>query len=170
MTKPPAALNDPDFMKALLDLVIPPNASGDLPGAGALGLSSTVATALQADPALGPLVEAGVQAVRETALSQNAEGLPGMTAEAGAKVIEAQLATHPLLIMGILRYLYPAYYQHPQVLEGIGEQPRPPFPEGFEVEATDAELLKKLEARRTAQESEAGRSAQARIARERRLS
>ena len=150
MTETGAALNDPDFMKALLDLVIPPSASGDLPGAGALGLSPAVATALQADPLLGPLVEAGVQAVREAALSQDPEGLPGMAPQAGAKVVEAQLATHPLLIMGILRYLYPAYYQHPRVLEGIGEPPRPPFPEGFDVEATDAELLEKLRARRRA--------------------
>jgi hypothetical protein len=150
MTETRAALNDPDFVKALLDLVIPPSASGDLPGAGALGLSPAVATALQADPLLGPLVEAGVQAVREAALSQHPEGLPGMAPQAGAKVVESQLATHPLLIMGILLYLYPAYYQHPRVLEGIGEPPRPPFPEGFDVEATDAELLEKLRARRRA--------------------
>ena len=71
-----------------------------------------------------------------------------MAPQAGVKVVEAQLAAHPFLIMGILRHLYPAYYQHPQVLEGIGEPPRPPFPEGFDVEATDAELLEKLRARR----------------------
>ncbi len=156
MTETPAALNDPDFMKALLDLLIPPSASGDLPGAdtlpgaGALGLSPDVVTSIQADPALGPLVEEGVQALREAAGSQHPGGLPGMAPEAGAQLVEAQLATHPFFILGILRYLYPAYYQHPQVLEGIGEEPRPPFPEGFEVEATDVELLKKLEARRTA--------------------
>ncbi len=150
MMDTPAALNDLDFMKALLDLVIPPSASGDLPGAGALGLSPAVAEALQADPLLGPPVEVGVQAVQEAALSQHAEGLAGMTPEAGAKVVEALLATHPLLIVGILRYLSPAYYQHARVLEGIGEPPRPPFPEGFDIEATDAELLEKLRARRRA--------------------
>ncbi len=147
MTETPAALNDDDFMKALLDLVIPPSA-GALPGAGALGLSSSVAKALQADPDLGPLVEAGAQAVREAASSQHPEGLQGMAPEAGAKVLEAQLATHPLLIMGISRYLFPAYYQHPQVLEGIGEPSRPPFPKGFGVEPTDEELLEKLQERR----------------------
>ncbi len=150
MAETRAALNDPDFMEALLDLVIPPSASGDLPGAGALGLSEDVVAALQADPTLGPLVEAGVEALREAALSEHAEGLPAMTPEAGEKVIEAQLAAHPLFIIGILRYLYPAYYGHPRVLEGIGEPPRPPFPEGFDVEATDEELLEKLRARRRA--------------------
>jgi hypothetical protein len=148
MTETPAALNDLHFMKALLDLLIPPSGSGDLPGAGALGLSAAVVTALQGDPLLGPPVEAAVQALRETALSQHPEGLPGMAPQAAARVVEAQL--DPMLIMGILLYLYPAYYQHPRVLEGIGEPPRPPFPEGFDVEATDAELLEKLRARRRA--------------------
>jgi hypothetical protein len=148
MTETPAALNDLHFMKTLLDLLIPPSASGDLPGAGALGLSAAVATALQADPLLGPPVEAAVQALWETALSQHPGGLPGMAPQAAVKVVEAQL--DPMLIMGILLYLYPAYYQHPRVLEGIGEPPRPPFPEGFDVEATDAELLEKLRARRRA--------------------
>ena len=156
MTETPAALNDPDLMKALLDLVIPPSASGDLPGAGSLGLSAPVVTLLQADPMLGPLVEAGVQAVQEAALSQHPDGLPGVTAEAGVKLIEAQLGAHPALVMGLLRYLYPAYYQHPRVLEAIGEPPRPPFPEGFDVEATDPELLQKLLARRKASRSVGG--------------
>ena len=151
MTETPAALNDRDFMNALFDLVIPPSSSGELPGAGALNLSPAVATALQADPLLGPLVEAGVQAVREAALTQHPEGLPGMAPQAGTKVVEAQLtASHPLLIMDLARYLYPAYYAHPRVLESIGEPPRPPFPEGFDVEATDAGLLEKLQARRKA--------------------
>ena len=59
MTETTAALDDGDFMKALLDLVIPPSPSGQLPGAGALGLESAVATALQADPLLGSMVEGG---------------------------------------------------------------------------------------------------------------
>ena len=149
MSDAPAALDDQDFMDALFDIVIPPSASGDMPGAGTLGLSAAVATALRADPLLGPLVEAGVQAVREAALTQHPEGLPSMTPQAGTKVIEAQLnSSHPLLIMGLARYLYAAYYQHPRILEGIGELPRPPFPEGFDVEETDAGLLEKLQARR----------------------
>ncbi|MCH8814577.1 MAG: hypothetical protein IH957_05675 [Chloroflexi bacterium] len=148
MTETRPALNDHDFMKALLNLLIPPSASRELPGAGALGLETAVAAALQDDPSLGPMVEAGALAVREAALAEHPEGLPAMAPEAGTKVVEAQLTAHPFLMMGLLRYLYPAYYQHPQVLEGIGEPPRPPFPEGFDVEATDAELLEKLLARR----------------------
>jgi hypothetical protein len=150
MTELPTALTDQEFMDALLNLVIPPNASESLPGAGALGLSLAVAAALQADPLLGPMVEAGAQAVREEALTQHPEGLPGMTPEAGTRLVEAHLSAHPFLMMGLSRYLFPAYYQIPQVLRGIGEVPRPPFPEGFDVEATDTRLFEKLQARRRA--------------------
>ena len=150
MTESTTALSDSGFMTAFLDLVIPPRTDVDLPGAGALGLAADVATALQADPMLGPPVEAGAQALRESALSEHSEGLPGMSTQAGAKLLEAQLAAHPVLIMGLMRYLYPAYYQHPRVLDNIGEPPRPPFPEGFSVEPTDPALLEKLQARRKA--------------------
>ncbi len=150
MTATAPALNDREFMKALLNLMIPPSASRELPGAGSLGLEIAMAEGLQTDPLLGPMVEAGVQAVREAALSQHPEGLPGMAPQAAAELLKGQLASHPFLIVGMSRYLFPAYYQHPQVLKGIGEPPRPPFPEGFDVEATDPELLEKLLARRRA--------------------
>ena len=138
-------------MDALLNLVLPPSAAGNLPGAGTLGLSAVVAAAIQADPLLGPLVDAGLQAIWEAALSQNPEGLPGMTREAGTKLFEAQIKVHPVLTMGISRHLYPVYYQQPSVLEGIGAEARPPFPRGFEVEATDATLLENLHERRRTQ-------------------
>jgi hypothetical protein len=48
---------------------------------------------------------------------------------------------------GVTSHLYLAYYQHPTVLAGLGEPARPPFPEGFEVEETDEELLEKLRER-----------------------
>jgi len=148
MTESPTALNDQKFMDALLNLVIPPSVSGSLPGAGTLGLSLAVAAGLQADPLLGPLVNGGVQAIWEAALSQHPNGLAGMTPEAGTKLVQTQVSANPFFMMGMLRYLYPAYYQHPLVLRGIGEAPRPPFPEGFDVEATDGRLLEKLQARR----------------------
>ena len=61
--------------------------------------------------------------------------------------MQAQVSANPFFMMGLLRYVYPAYYAHPQVLKGIGEAARPPFPEGFEVEPTDPALLEKLEQR-----------------------
>jgi len=148
MTEPLAALGDQAFMDAFLDLVLPPN--GGVPGAGALGLAPAVVAGLQGDPLLGPMVGGALTAVRDAALGEHPEGLAGMTAEAGARLVEARLAANPFVMMGLLRHLYPAYYSHPDVLRGIGEAARPPFPEGFAVEATDAGLMERLRARRRA--------------------
>jgi hypothetical protein len=149
MTEQRAALDDLEFVDALLNLVIPPSADRNLPGAGTLGLAATVAAALQADKLLGPLVEVGLEAVRSASLSDHPEGLAAMTPHAGTELLKAQLSAHPVLVIGILRHLCPAYYQQPHVLEAIGEPPRPPFPDGYDVEPTDAALLENLRARRT---------------------
>jgi hypothetical protein len=55
-----------------------------------------------------------------------------------------------MLMLGIGLHLYPAYYQHPRVLEGLGEPPRPPFPDGYDLEETDPQLLEKLRDRQRA--------------------
>jgi hypothetical protein len=143
-----AALDDAAFVSALLDLLVPAN--GDVPGAGSLGLAGDVAAGLRGDALLGPLVEPGLEAVRNAARSEHADGLAGMTQDARKAFLEGQVAGNPVLALGLLRYLYPAYYAQPQVLAAIGEEPRPPFPLGFEVESTDLALLEKLRARQRA--------------------
>ena len=92
MTEQRAALDDSEFMDALLNLVIPPSADGNLPGAGTLGLAAAVAAALRADKLLGPLVEVGLEAVRSAALSEHPEGLPAMTPQAGTELLKAELS------------------------------------------------------------------------------
>jgi hypothetical protein len=148
MTESRPALDDPDFMRALLDILVPQN--GDVPGAGTLGLAPDVAEGLRADPMLGPFAGPGVDGVREAALGQNPEGLPGMMIGDAKAFVSEQFAANPMLPMGLLRHLYPAYYALPQVLKAIGDPPRPPFPEGYQADPTDPALLAKLEARKKA--------------------
>jgi len=145
------ALRDGAFMDALFSLALPSDESRKLPAAGELGLAATVAEGLRSDPLLGPFVEAGAEALREAALARHPQGLKGMTAEAGTELLKSQMAAHPMLMMGLARYLYPAYYAHPRVLAAIGEPPRPRFPEGFTVQPTDPVLLEKLKARAKSQ-------------------
>ena len=150
MNDAPAPLRDSAFMQAFLDLAIPASEDGKMPGAGSLDLSSDVADKLEADAMLGPFVRAGLQAVHDAALALDPGGFAELSPEARLEVVEAQLVAHPMLMMGLARHLYPAYYQHPRVLEGLGEPPRPPFPEGYDLEETDPKLLERLHARRRA--------------------
>jgi hypothetical protein len=142
------ALHDAAFMDALFDLLIPPDESRGLPGAGSLQLSAGVAAGVEGEPLLGPFVLAGAAAVREAALAAHPDGLAAMSREAATELLQSQLAAHPLLPMGLMRFLCPPYYAHPRVLAAIGEPPRPRFPEGFDVQPTDPELLAKLQTRR----------------------
>lgn len=144
----PSPLRDPAFLQAFLDVVIPPSADGRMPGAGSLGLTPGLATTLEADAMLGLVASAGLEAVREAALARDPAGFASLSKEARLDVVTATLEAHPMLMLAVARHLYPAYYQHPRVLEALGEPARPPFPEGFEVEPTDPQLLEKLYARR----------------------
>ncbi|MBI5288610.1 MAG: gluconate 2-dehydrogenase subunit 3 family protein [Chloroflexi bacterium] len=144
MTETPAPLRDSAFVQALFDVVIPPSDDGKLPGAGSLGLASTLAAQLEADPVFGPPVQAGLQAVYNAALARDPAGFAALPPQARVEVVESQLGAHPMLMIGLTLHLYPAYYQHPRVLEGLGEPPRPPFPEGYDLEPTDPHLLEHL--------------------------
>lgn len=133
------ALRDGAFMKAFLNVVIPPSEDGAMPGAGALGLAKQVADDLEGDAT----VEAGLSAVREAASGVEG-GFAAMSLAEQVALVESQAEAEPLLMAGVTRTLYLAYYQHPAVLVGIGEPERPRFPGGFEIEAMDPELMELL--------------------------
>ncbi len=141
-------LNDSAFMAAFLDIVIPPSKDGSRPGAGSLGLGRDLAESLNADDQLGPLVSGGLQALRAAAKDQDPGGFTALPVESRQRTVSAVVADQPFLMLGVVRYLYLSYYQHPQVLAGLGDPPRPPFPEGYVVEDTDLKLMDSLEKRK----------------------
>ena len=55
--------------------------------------------------------------------------------------------TEPDFVPGILFPTYVAYYQHPRVLEGLGQEPRPPFPKGYSLPPFDESLLAPVRSR-----------------------
>ena len=140
-------LQDAAFMQAFLDAVIPARADRGLPGAGTLGLAPAIAATLETDPMFGPLVDAGLRVVRQAALDQNPGGLAAIAPSERLMAVQAQLGANPMMMAGISVHLYRAYYQLPEVLGAVGEPPRAPFPEGFELERTDPELLAILRSR-----------------------
>lgn len=144
MTDSASPLRNTAFMDALLNIAIPPSVDGTMAGAGDLGLSATVAASIEADKQLGPMVIAGLHALSDAAHASGPGGLPGLEPAARLAVVTSVLGTHPLLMTGLARHLYPAYYQHARVLVALGEPARPPFPQGFEIEPTDPTLLAKL--------------------------
>jgi hypothetical protein len=137
----PSPLSDVALLSALLDTLIP--AGGPMPGACGIGIELAVAEAVANDAQSGQSVVAALEALRE-----QTPGFAGLPRAERALLLEARASLDPVWMRALLRHVYLAYYQHPAVLAALGEPPRPPFPEGFEIEPTDPELLAALEARR----------------------
>jgi hypothetical protein len=55
--------------------------------------------------------------------------------------LQALAQDAPAVFQALLVHAYGAYYTHPRVVEALGLPPRPPFPKGYDVPATDFSLL-----------------------------
>ena len=138
-------LQDAAFLSAVLDTLIPPARTGKpMPGAGGIGIETAIAELVATDTQAGAAVISALEALRE-----GSPGFTGLAAVERTLALESQAALDPGALRALLRHVYLAYYQHPAVLVALGEPPRPPFPEGFDLEPTDPELLAALERRRS---------------------
>jgi len=142
MTNPTAPLEDAAFMSAFLDTLIPPSEDEKLPGAGTLGLGSAVATAIASNSRVSANVTPALEAIQAAA-----PDFPTLDLAARVEAVRSAEAAHPALIPSVTTPLYFTYYQHPVVLMGLGLPARPPFPGGYETDATDPELLDLLRAK-----------------------
>ncbi len=125
-------------LASVLDEIIPPSGDGRLPGAGEAGL---VRYLEQHAPELRPTLVQGLAALAELA---NARGARDFTALSREDRLEAlnQLATvQPAFLPGLILQTYAGYYQNDRVLEGLGLEPRPPYPDGYKMEPADPGLL-----------------------------
>lgn len=130
-----------DALACVLDLLIPSSGDGRMPGAGELGLAVQIERVLAREPGLRAVVAAGIAALEDLA---RARGAPAFTALAGSERLAALnevAAAQPGFLPGLLFHTYVAYYQEGRVLEGLGLDPRPPFPTGHVLEPFDATLL-----------------------------
>jgi hypothetical protein len=128
-------------LAAVLDEIVPPSADGRLPGAGALGLASTIEEKMREEPILQPAVLGGLEALDALAKRSGAAGFADVPASERAELLSRISAEAPAFLPGLIFHTYLAYYQQAPVLEGLGVPPRPPFPEGYAVAPTDESLL-----------------------------
>ena len=135
----PLAGDERSTLSSVLDQLLPPRDDGRLPGAGALGLADGVDTATRALP-LRPAIAAALASLAAGGFAAQPE--PEKRARLQALAQEA-----PAVFQALLVHAYGAYYTHPSVVEALGLPPRPPFPKGYEVPATDFSLLEPVRRR-----------------------
>lgn len=125
-------------LAGVLDEIIPPSPDGSLPGAGQLDLCGWVA---ERAGELRPVIAQGLRALDERARERGAADFASLPATERTEVLNAFAATDPGFLPGLIFHTYIGYYQDGRVLEALGMEPRPPYPEGYELEPGDLGLL-----------------------------
>jgi len=134
-------------LACVLDGLIPPGNDGRLPGAGQLGLGTHIEEALRANPDLGLVIPPGLAAADEMARGHGADGFADLSQNQQLEVLTQIEPAQPAFIPTMMFHLCIAYYQHPAVLEGLGLEPRPPHPDGYEMGPDDLTLLEPVRRR-----------------------
>ena len=128
-------------LACVLDEIIPGSADGKLPGAGELDLADHLDAALRNMPELRAMLAQSLSALAALAQRRNPRGLAALSKDERAALL-AELASSEHSVPPILAlHTFTGYYKHPRVLEALGCAPRPPHPEGYEMEANDISLL-----------------------------
>jgi len=122
---------------AVLDELIPAR-DESLPGAGSLGVGAYVEAHL--GDAAG-LVAGALAALDAQARDRGAEHFAALPADERKSVLERVGIEYAGFVECLVFHTFSAYYQHPKVAVAIGIPPRPPHPEGYELEAGDLGLL-----------------------------
>ncbi|MEE2703600.1 MAG: gluconate 2-dehydrogenase subunit 3 family protein [Myxococcota bacterium] len=125
-------------LACVLDEIIPPSEDGRFPGAGELGLVSYVGERA-AD--LVPMIVQGLSSLDELASGRGAADFAALPRGERRGVLEELTAREAGFLPLLLFHTFSGYYQQPPVLEALGLEARPPFPEGHEVEPNDHALL-----------------------------
>ena len=129
----PLAADEKSALASLLDVLLPPRDDGRLPGAGELGLADAVDAATRALP-LHPTIVAQLASLA-------ARGFSAQPPAEKLARLQALAQEAPAVFQALLANAYGAYYTHPRVVETLGLPPRPPFPKGYDVPATDFSVL-----------------------------
>jgi hypothetical protein len=135
---------DSDSLTAVLDTLIPPSPDGRMPGAGEIGLAGPLR---EATAGAREVVERGLAAAEAAAAERDAAHFAALSPPDRVAVLRELEEREPAFVPSLLFHLYAAYYQHPRVMQGLGLEPRPPHPLGYELEAGDLGALERVRAR-----------------------
>jgi hypothetical protein len=135
-------------LAGVLDDIIPRSPDGRLPGAGEIGLADFIAEALGKMPELRDMIVQGLSALDDLARRRTSQGFAAL-AQPDRRAVLNELASSehafpPVLIL----HTYAGYYRHPRVVAGLGLEPRPPHPKGYEMAPDDLTLLDAVRRRR----------------------
>lgn len=132
------------LLKKVLDRLIP--RSGEMPGAGELGIADRLITELGKNDRLDRVFELGLGQITAEA---ERRGGPFAGLEAGAQdgVLRRVEADDAEFFAELIKQTYGGYYTDPKIMGLVGEETRPPQPSGHKVEQGDLSMLEAVRAR-----------------------
>jgi hypothetical protein len=132
-------------LACVLDEVVPASSDGRLPGAGELGLAGSV---LERAGEMIEVIVRGLAALDGLAGQRGAPGFAALPQPERVRVLEEHASREPAFLMGLVPHTYVGYYQDARIVAALGLEPRPPYPQGYELEPGDLGLLDRVRQRR----------------------
>ena len=125
-------------LAVVLNMIVPPSADGRLPGAAEIDvLAALQQTASQYLPTLRAQLDrldAAAQALSQSGFADLVEG-------ARAQLLDRLRTAEPDFLRDLALQTVTCYYDDDRVLRALGMDPRPPYPQGYEVRSGDLSLL-----------------------------
>ena len=127
-----------DALRVLVQMMIPPSEEHAVPGAGDdVIFADILATARAHQPVVAGILQA-VNEITNNLANANFIALP----EDDRLQVTAELRReHPLLVSALVAITAQCYYRDDRVMQSLGMEVRPPYPQGFTLEQGDWSLL-----------------------------
>lgn len=126
------------LLDAILDRLIP--AQGEMPGAGQAGTADYLDGIAGESARLARLFSDGLRSVESAATSRGA-GFVELASHQQDEILRQIEADESAFFDTLLTHTYNGYYSNPRVVEALGLEPRPPQPQGHQVEFGDFSSL-----------------------------
>lgn len=123
-------------LMALLNLIIPPSKDSRLPGAADIDFLTYIH-----EKKLYPLIQNVLNNVIEESHSKYDQDFSALSASNQMQLTDQLRRRHNRFFTLLTTHVVQCYYQHDKVLEAIGLEARPPFPDGYRLEEGDLTLL-----------------------------
>ena len=137
----PLSTADRRALTSVLDEIVPPSDDARFPGAGALGLAAHVEQTMAQTPDLQPVITQGLTTLDRLVQARDAESFAALRRDDRLAMLHELTATEPAFLPTLIFHTYVGYYQHERVLEALRLEPRPPYPQGFEMPPSDLATL-----------------------------
>ncbi len=128
-----------EILSLLVGTMIPQSEEYDVPGADDPVIFEQIL--LAANPYLAMLTE------HMALFEQQEPAFTELSPEQRLAAVQQFLLAHPLFSPLLVSLITQCYYRDHRVMESLGMESRPPFPEGFELEQGDWSLLDPVRAR-----------------------